>query len=230
MAFLMPLSAFSQGDSKDLPADSSRVEVRTVDAQTLQSITNEDVFEYNELPQNPDTFWSRVKQWLIQIIQSIANNPWTSLFIRVVFFGIFGLVLIGLINQLLKGNLSTAFSKKKAGQQVSLNIGESNPATTNYDKLLEAALAQNNYHDAVRLLYLKALKRLSVGNIITWKPDKTNHDYLLEIGNHPAKSPFSQLTLYYDYVEYGDFEIDQSGFLQVQDIYKRFKEKSGLDG
>lgn len=230
MAFLMPWSVFSQSTSPGLPADSSRVEVRTVDAQTLQSITNEEVFEYNELPQNPESFWSRLMQWVIQIIQYIANNRWASVFIRVVFFGIFGLVLIGLINQLLKGNLGTAFSKKKAGQQVSLNIGESNPATTNYDKLLEEALAQNNYHDAVRLLYLKALQRLNTGNLISWKPDKTNHDYLHEIGNHPANTTFSQLTLYYEYVEYGDFQIDHSGFSKVQDIYERFKEKLGMDG
>ncbi len=188
-------SAFSQDTSSTFPVDSSHVHVRTIDANTLQSITDEQVFEYNELAQNPESFLSRMQRWLIQIIQYIVDNRWVSVLIRFIFFAVFAIVLIALINQILGGNISTAFSKKKAQQSVSLDIGESELSETNYEELLAKALAQNRYRDAVRILYLKALQQLNESELISWKPDKTNHDYLRELGTHPSKSPFSRLTL-----------------------------------
>lgn len=226
---LIPLnSAVQDTSSGSFPGDSSNVNVRTVDSQTLQKITSEDVFNYHQLAKNPESLMSRIQRWLIQLIQYIFDNPWASVVIRFIFFAIFGIVLIALINQILGGNMSAAFSRTTSGRSVGLNITESNLSKIDYDKLLQEALSANNYHDAVRILYLKALQQLNETELIILKADKTNHDYLRELGTHPSKSTFSRLTNYYEYIEYGDFKIEKPGFENVQKIYRKFQEQAGL--
>jgi hypothetical protein len=226
--FLFPLTAFAQdSDSAQFPTDSSEVNVRTIDTQTLQELTSEEVFAYNEVAENPETLWSRIQRWIFQTLQWIFGTPWASVAIRFIFFTIFGLVLIALVNQLLGGNLTSSFSKKNAKQSISLNVAESEITKTDYDTLLRDALNANLYRDAVRILYLKALQQLNENKLIVWKPDKTNHDYLRELGSHPSRNFFDKLTTYYEYVEYGDFKIEKSGFETVQNVYHKFQDQAG---
>lgn len=226
LSLMIPFLATAQNTGKEIPADSSVVNVRTIDAVTLNELTNESVFEYNEIAQNPDSLMSRIYAWLMQVIQYIMDNRWTSVVIKFIFFAIFAIVLIALINQILGGNLSSAFSTKKASDQLSLNIGKSEMRQTNYDELLNDALAQDRFRDAVRILYLKALQELNEVDLITWKADKTNHDYVRELAGHPSKTSFSRLTSYYEYVEYGDFRIEKNGFNSIQDVYLEFQRKA----
>lgn len=228
LSLLFSHSALAQNSGlSQIPDDSSEVSVRTIDSGTLAEISEERVFEYNELPQNPDSLMNRIIGWLFQLIAALMDSPWASIVIRVVFFTIFGIVLIALINQILGGNLSSTFSAKKSNGELGLNIKRSDLKHTNYDELLNSALSENRYRDAVRILYLKALQQLNEAELILWKADKTNHDYLRELGDHPSRSAFSRLTSYYEYVEYGDFRIEQKGFQNVRDVYKKFQEMAG---
>ncbi|MFD2533145.1 DUF4129 domain-containing protein [Gracilimonas halophila] len=224
---LSPYMGIAQNTTQpQIPADSSIVDTRTIDTETLSELTEESVFEYNEVAQNPDSLMSRIYGWLMQIIQYIMDNRWTSVIIKFIFFGIFAIVLVALINQILGGNLSTAFSTKKNSDKLSLNIEQSELDETDYDEMLDSALAENRYRDAVRILYLKALQQLNEAELIVWKADKTNHDYLLELNDHPSKTSFSRLTSYYEYVEYGDFQIEENGFSSIQDIYLEFQKRA----
>ncbi|MEQ8524628.1 MAG: DUF4129 domain-containing protein [Gracilimonas sp.] len=228
LCFLLPANVFAQDSSAiQFRPDSSEVNIRTIDTSTLDSLTREDVFAYNEQAKNPETLWSRIQQWIFQILAWIFSSPWASITIRIIFFTIFGALLFALINQMMGGNLTSSFSKKKAGQALSLNIGESELSKTDYDEMLQAALSETRYRDAVRILYLKSLQQLNEHELITWKPDKTNHDYLRELGSHPSRSFFNKLTTYYEYVEYGDFKIDKTGFETVQNVYHQFKDQAG---
>ncbi|MDR9418909.1 DUF4129 domain-containing protein [Gracilimonas sp.] len=209
-----------------LPVDSSDIHARTVDSQTLDSLTSDEVFSYNEVAPNPETLWSRIQRWLIQTIGYIMDNRWVSVAIRFIFFLIFAIVFVGLINQILGGNLSSAFSKKSGAESLSLNIKASELQKTDYDVLLNKALSNQNFRDAVRILYLKALQQLDQSGLITWKPDKTNYDYVKELNAHPVHSSFKKLTYFYEYVEYGHFSIDESGFNNVERIFREFSEKT----
>ncbi|MCP9292211.1 DUF4129 domain-containing protein [Gracilimonas sediminicola] len=226
--FLIPAAATAQDSStvQHFEPDSSEVYVRTVEPSTLDSLTNEEVFAYNEEAENPETLWSRIQRWFIQLLQWIFSSPWASVTVRVIFFAIFGAVLFALINHMLGGNLTSSFSKKKSGQSLAMNIGESELSKTNYEEMLQAALAGSRYRDAVRILYLKALQQLNENELINWKPDKTNHDYMRELGSHPAGNYFNKLTTYYEYVEYGDFNIEQAGYETVESVYQQFKNQA----
>lgn len=63
--------------------------------------------------------------------------------------------------------------------------------------MIEEAIANRNYRFALRLNYLRSLKILSDKEIINWKIDKTNHEFIGEIKHSNLKSTFqiSQVSL-----------------------------------
>jgi hypothetical protein len=85
---------------------------------------------------------------------------------------------------------------------------------------IDAAIARGDYRRASRLLYLRLLKQLSDAGRIVWKPEKTNHDYLRELGSNDLARSFARVTLLFDYIWYGDFHIDEPTFQQVRGAFE----------
>lgn len=225
--FLLWVIPFSQNLHAQVPhaPDSTQVEVRTADEETFRDLAGQNVFDYQQEAQNPETLWSRLRNWLFQVISYVFEHPWASVVIKVIFFAIFGLVLAALVNQLLGGKLSSGFSRSKPQDPFTLNIQNRSVFDQSYDTMLAKAIEDHQFRDAVRILYLMALKQLNDREMITWKPDKTNHDYLAELGDHPSSRSFDILTSYYEYVEYGDFKIEEAGYQSVHEVYKTFRNK-----
>ena len=97
---------------------------------------------------------------------------------------------------------------------------EENINEVNFEDLISSALKQNNYRLATRYLYLKSLKILSKKGIIDWHYDKTNSDYINEITNETTKQSFKRISYIYDYVWYGEFDIDENQFNRNQSDFK----------
>jgi hypothetical protein len=74
--------------------------------------------------------------------------------------------------------------------------------------LIKNAIKQQNYRLAIRYYYLLTLKKLSQNHIISWEQQKTNEDYISEIDAIKLKTDFTNITRIYDYVWYGEFDID----------------------
>jgi hypothetical protein len=101
---------------------------------------------------------------------------------------------------------------------------ENNLVETDIDKFLRLALESKNYKLAVRLLYLGVLQNLHEAELIIWKKEKTNRDYLSEMRQHRAYSELRELTLAFDIVWYGDTEIPESTYHQLSQAFKSFND------
>jgi len=88
--------------------------------------------------------------------------------------------------------------------------------------LLSKARAEGDYRLAVRLLFLEQLKRLTERNLIDWQPYKTNYDYLAELEGKAILDRFQKLTLAYEYVWYGGFELDEGRFEELEQQFRAF--------
>ncbi len=86
-------------------------------------------------------------------------------------------------------------------------------------KLLQHAIQQQDYTVATRLYYLLAIKTLSEQDLIQWKKDKTNRNYINELTNIPLKNKFRALTTIFERVWYGAVAVDAFIF---EDIRKEF--------
>lgn len=90
------------------------------------------------------------------------------------------------------------------------------PMESDLDRYLKQALTEQDYRLAVRIYYLMLLKALHDKNIITWRKEKTNYDYLRELHKHPEIKRLNNSTLLFEYIWYGDKAVNASEFHGIQ--------------
>ncbi len=95
----------------------------------------------------------------------------------------------------------------------------------NYDKEIEKAVNSGNYRLAVRLQFLHLLRKLSDRNIIQYKHDRTNMDYLLQMNSSSWYPEFFRLTRSYEYSWYGLFHIDSDKYAVIKNDFENFDRK-----
>ncbi len=92
----------------------------------------------------------------------------------------------------------------------------------NYQKEIDKAAAQGNYRLAIRLLFLRLLKKMSEKNIIRYKQDKTNLDYLLELHPTGYYKNFFRITRNYEYSWYGQFNVSEDAYKVIRSEFDQF--------
>lgn len=98
---------------------------------------------------------------------------------------------------------------------------EENLHVAELDPLIQRAIAQENYPMAIRLYYLAILKKLSEQKLVVWKKDKTNRDYLRELGLSPLNQPFQESTRDFEWVWYGDGAVGKQEFLRMEGQFQK---------
>ena len=96
---------------------------------------------------------------------------------------------------------------------------------SDFDALIRTALQNSNYRQAVRYQYLRTLHILADKNFIELAPDKTNFQYVREIANRNHQNDFASLTLNYEYVWYGEFDIDKNIYQKIENNFTSLNQK-----
>jgi len=96
---------------------------------------------------------------------------------------------------------------------------------SDFDALIRQSLQSGNYRQAVRYQYLRTLHLLADKNLVQLAPDKTNFQYVSEIANRNHQQPFASLTLNYEYVWYGEFDIDKNIYEKIESNFRGFNQK-----
>lgn len=94
-----------------------------------------------------------------------------------------------------------------------------------FDELIAAAVEEGDFRLAVRYLYLKTVQQLNEKGVIHFSPDKTNNEYIQELINQPYYAGFLSLTMNYEYVWYGRFEITPELFELLRKEFILFYQK-----
>ena len=93
----------------------------------------------------------------------------------------------------------------------------------NYEHELEKAIANEDYRLGVRLMYLHMLRLFSEKNIIQYKIERTNSDYLMQLYNTSYYKDFFRLTRNFEYVWYGKFDISAAAFEMIRKDHAKLK-------
>jgi hypothetical protein len=98
---------------------------------------------------------------------------------------------------------------------------------TDLERFLRQALTDTDYRTAVRLYYLSILKQYSLREIISWKKDKTNNEYLTEVrrSNAPTYADFRAATLIFERVWYGEKVIEARDYAKIQPKFEQLLAK-----
>jgi hypothetical protein len=95
----------------------------------------------------------------------------------------------------------------------------------NYQREIDKAAGKGNYRLAVRLMYLRLLKEMSDKNIIQYKQDRTNFDYLMQLSVTRYYDLFFRLTRHYEYSWYGHFDVEETKYRIIAAEFSRFEKE-----
>ncbi len=206
------------------------------DDSAIKDYLNSDIFLYDREPLT-ESFWegifNSILSFLDRIIPDFISDFFSRLFDLIAqilsqyqiikYLLLFGALLL-IIRFFLNKNLNQLFFQKSDKQFLDYESMEEDIHQMNFDQLIAEAIEEKKYRVAVRLLYLKSLKNLSDAQIINWAVDKTNDEYIREIKNNPLKNEFSNLSRQFDYIWYGEFQINTDYFQTLRQEFQSFNQ------
>jgi len=151
---------------------------------------------------------------------SFLDNPLLKIFLWLLAAGLIGFILFKLFS-------TGGFFQRKTKEQrpVEADEEELNLGIDTYADLIKKALAEKNYTLAIRYWYLQTLQKLDEKGALHCSPEKTNYQYARELSGKPYTNEFSSLTLSYDYVWYGKFNISYETYENIEKEFKSFQQR-----
>lgn len=92
---------------------------------------------------------------------------------------------------------------------------------------LEEAIRNGDYRTAYRLRYLEILKVLTLRNLIYYRRERTNYEYLLQLNGKPVYEPFRLLTFNFDGIWYGELEVNKAIYESLEVHFTEFYKALG---
>ena len=205
----------AQSNSVSTKDTASFIEIRTISAAKLQQWEKSKDFNYSRSSEGMSVLQrlrAQILYWLSEFFSNKhrANAFWLIvilLCVAIVAFAVYKLTGMG------GGSMFERNNKKN----ISYEDDEENIHEINFEDAICSAEKNNDLRLAIRFHYLKLLKYLSDKGYILWKPNKTNHDYIIEMKSAPA---FIQLTNKFEYVWYGERKIDEKEYEEVKKLFE----------
>lgn len=199
--------------------DSSEVKIPSFNKTKIDDYRQQREFKYESISKEL-TLWDRFWLWFWQkisgLIESAAKNPLSKYF----FIGLGVAIIVFILYKVI--GAEALFSKKSKETSLQYDVVSEDIHRIDYKAELTRLIADGKYRLAVRLLYLQSLKKLSDKELIDWRPEKTNYNYLREISEPNLKAEFARLTHQFDYIWYGDFPIDEERFDPINKTFSHF--------
>ncbi|WP_179319560.1 DUF4129 domain-containing protein [Winogradskyella helgolandensis] len=211
--------SIAQQSEQSVYYDDTTIEKQHISEDDLEAYKADDDFNYTEV-EPEENFFDKVSRWF----QNILTKFWEAIFgvgtatgflyfvFTILPYLLLGLLVFLLVRFFLKVNSNNLIIK--ARKQGSILFSEEEQIIKNEDipSLINDAVNQKNYRLAIRYYYLLSLKYLTESENILWQPQKTNEDYINEINQDHLKVDFKNITRIYDYVWYGEFDVDAVKF------------------
>ena len=156
------------------------------------------------------------KEEVIDDRPSIWDSGIVKLICYIVAIGLVGFVIYKLVGQgLFLRNKRTTTAIPEIALDETMDESD-------LEKALRTAIAKKDYRLGVRYLFLMSLQRLGERGVLKLSSDKTNYQYATELSGKPYANRFAQLSLQYEYVWFGNFQISESQFSSIQQQHQQF--------
>ena len=196
--------------------------------ENLKEKYNEEDFIY-ERSVEQSGWWTRFKKWLSDFFKDLFDfqsdaeaSDAVSTFINIFFIILFILVVFFIAKAIINKEGNWVFGKSSDKNIIPIIDVETNIHVTDFKALIQHAENDNNFRLAIRYYYLWLLKTLSEAELIDYDVEKTNSDYYLELENEGVRNEFSYTSYLYNYIWYGEFNIDAQQFEQAKKAFNHF--------
>ncbi|SHL10779.1 DUF4129 domain-containing protein [Flavobacterium chilense] len=210
---------------KDIKVDSATVGVKAFSKNFKKKYTNPDfVYEY-KAPEKG--LWQRFLEWLGSIFKdwfSFESTESSINFVSILLKTLAVLIIIFVIYLIVKALINKEgqwiFGKNSGKKNIYYSDIEKNIHLLDFEKLIKESIQSGEKRVAIRYYYLWLLKVMAQNHYIEWDIEKTNSDYLYELQRPVHKEEFTYLSYLYNYIWYGEFEIDETTFKKAENRFK----------
>jgi len=210
---------------KEAPAGRMTATRKVSDAELNKLKSNEDYWYINQTPPRekrdtltPDTNEKGKRERS----KPIFNSRWLNIALWIVLIGGFSALLIWFLST---SDIRLFRKKERPAEETTEDEATEDIFEMNFEKEIQKAIDASDHRMAVRLLYLRTLRDLSLRNLISYTHEKTNTDYLLQLTGSAYYKNFFRLTRDFDYTWYGHFPLSQENFLAIQNDFNSFKKQ-----
>ncbi|WP_293295985.1 DUF4129 domain-containing protein [Allomuricauda sp.] len=220
---------FAQNDTL-VKYDKSDIAPVQFQKSDLDTYKNDSKFNYEEV-KTESTWFTDVINWFYNLLRrffewifGVGNaEGYLAVFLEILPYLLLALFLYLVIRFFVRSNIQGKGKKNKNPNMVSLSEDEHIIKNADIEQLIKNALNDKNYRLAIRYQYLFILQLLSEHEWIDWQQQKTNDDYLEELSTSPLLDDFGRATVLYDYVWYGEFELNRERYTKAETIFKSLK-------
>ena len=230
-------------DSLEEEVITTETEEATVNFYQGYNFSEEEQTEYNNQklsPQFDKTYWEKERKKLnFKETYDTAKpkkepekaknknqkeyKPYDFADLKFVFIGLALVLLLILIIYLVR---NSSAKNLKVNSNILVNFDDLDEQTLRDAELLtplNAAVKAGDYQTAYRIKYLEVLQQLIHKNLIYYKKEKTNYEYLLQLSGKAVYDPFRQLTFNFDGIWYGEMNIDKNRYESLLPYFNQFE-------
>ncbi len=198
----------------------------TITPAQWQQQTSDRAFNYQKDKETVTPPEPSHDSWLLHLFQAIYE------FFKAASFLIWVIIIAALvfvIYKIIASSGSFMFGKDKKIMQEggAAKNEEEDIAATNWEDLLQQAIAGNDMRLAVRYRYMWLLQILQRRELIQYRNDKTNYEYYTELNDTSYKQHFRQLSRQYEYVWYGHFVLPETAYTEYSNLFNNLKKQLG---
>ncbi|WP_431244611.1 DUF4129 domain-containing protein [Flavobacterium sp. P21] len=221
-----PKMASIKYTEKDIQIDSATVEPKTFEKKFKERYKGED-FVYEVKPPEK-TLWDDFLEWLARLFSKIftfSDHKSSVNFVAILFKTLATILVVVFIFLIVKALINKEgqwiFGRNSQKKNIYYSDIEKNIHLLDFEKLIAENIQSGEKRIAIRYYYLWLLKVMAQNNYIDWDIEKTNSDYLYEIKSPAHKEEFTYLSYLYNYIWYGEFEINEPIFLKAENRFKK---------
>jgi len=193
--------------------------LRKVDKEEWEALKKDKRFQYRkEVKEKEREYKPRPTPWLDGI-----GKFFSSAFFKMLLYIFLGSFLI-FIGYLFVKNNNISFRRNIKDEEVVQEAPwEDVTRFADWELALQKAMAAEDYRLATRIYYLHTLNILDKNNVIQYREDKTNWYYVQKLFGSPLHDDFKELTRSFDYIWYGEYQVDAEQFDVLAMQFKSFK-------
>lgn len=192
-----------------------------------QKYSNSD-FDYTDKKYEGITFLERVRKKFYSFIRSylpgFSKATGNVIIYIFIFLGVCA-IIFAIYRLFFAGDKLFQTEKREDNLSSEIEFVEKNLEQINIDLYIQKALDNQQWNEAIRYLQLANLQLLAKKGLIEWDYRKTNLDFLYEIKDEQLKKQFKNTSTVFNYVWFGDFEMDLATFQRFQNDFLNLKKE-----
>jgi hypothetical protein len=212
-------NAFEEANDEEYADGLFLPEPAYMPADSIASLRRKPEYSYIE---NLD---SLLRNFKMDVAENKKNQPPSkSIFdiglVKLLIWSLAIFAVLFILYQLFAGQQNLFYRNKKL--EAEAETGDTPKSEASHLVLSQQAASRGDYRQAVRHQYSYILQLMGEKQLIHLQPQKTNDHYLREVRQKPLASDFARLTLQFEYVWYGEFNLNTEQYETIAAGYRKF--------